>query len=83
MTLKPLGNNMVELTLKDNIKVLFSYHTPVAVKSLKPTGTEYYVTSTFYNRITSKRINEWMPKENRINKPQSWFNELVGMCHDR
>lgn len=83
MNLKPLGNNVTELSLKDGIKVLFSYSTPVAVRALTPSGMEYYVTDVFYSRTTIKHINDWIPKEDRIEKPQTWFNELVGMTHNK
>lgn len=80
MKLKTIGSNKTELTLSNGFRVLFSYETPVAAAENTPEGRVFYKTSEYYSRTTSKHINSWLPKEQAIEKEQSFFNELVS--HD-
>ena len=80
MNLKPIKQNMTEIYFENNnmsAHVLFSYKTPVAARVLTPEGMEYHVTNKFWSRTTSKHINSWMPKENRIEHPQEWFDSIL------
>lgn len=76
MTLKPIKANMTELTL-NSMEILFSYRTPVAMRILTCEGMEYHVTAKHWSTTTSKHINQWMPKEARIEHPQEYFDDLV------
>lgn len=80
MTLNPIKANMTEVTVNvqgDKAQVLFSYKTPVAMRLLTSSGMEYPVTDQYWSRTTSKHINSWMPKEDRIEHPQEFFDTLL------
>ena len=70
MNLLNLGNNMTELTV-NNIKVLFSYNTPVACWQ----NGEFFKTSKKWSSTTSKHINSWVHLATE--KPQDFFDDLV------
>jgi hypothetical protein len=55
MQLKQIGSNMTELSLADNLSILFSYETPVA--GWDQDGS--FKTEQFYSRTTSKHINKY------------------------
>jgi|TARA_R100000482_G_scaffold120833_1_gene66448 hypothetical protein len=55
MQLKQIGSNMTELSLPDNLSVLFSYETPVA--GWDQDGP--FKTEQFYSKTTSKHINKY------------------------
>lgn len=57
MNLTPIRNNMNELETSD-LKVLFSYRTPVAFVN-KETGI-FYKTSKKWSRTTSRHISQWL-----------------------
>jgi len=77
MNLNPIKVNMTELDLGNGTRVLFSYRTPVAARILTPKGMEYHVTDRFYSVTTSRHINNWMPKEDRIEHSQEYFDSLI------
>lgn len=80
MNLNPIKTNMTEVTFSldgQRAQVLFSYKTPVAMRLLTPEGMEYHVTEQYWSRTTSKHINAWMPKEDRIEHPQEYFDNLL------
>lgn len=73
MNIKPLGSNKTELHL-DGMTVLFSYQTPVACWI----NGEYFMTEKKWSRTTSKHINSWVDTNWVSQKPQSFFDDLVG-----
>ncbi len=77
MNLKPLGANRTELDFNDGRKLLFSYQTPVAYTELTPEGRVYHETEQKWSRTTLKHISQWMPRENSIKHPQTWFDDLA------
>lgn len=80
MNLKPIKSNMTQVALEidgQRAEVLFSYSTPVAMRLLTPEGMEYHVTSQFWSVTTSRHINQWMPKEGRIEHEQDYFDNLT------
>ncbi len=64
MKLKSLGANQTELTLNDGSQILFSYETPVCVRTeamhCGQMQTRVCVTTEKYSRTTSKHINNWV-----------------------
>ena len=64
MKLKSLGANQTELTLNDGSQILFSYETPVCVRTeamhCGQKQTRVCVTTEKYSRTTSKHINNWV-----------------------
>ncbi len=64
MKLKSLGANQTELTLNDGSQILFSYETPVCVRTeamhYGQMQTRVCVTTEKYSRTTSKHINNWV-----------------------
>jgi hypothetical protein len=80
MNLKVLKSNMTEITTEldgQRAQILFSYSTPVAMRLLTDCGMEYHVTSQYWSKTTSKHINQWMPKEDRIEHDQEYFDNLT------
>ena len=77
MKLKKLGNNVTELDLVEGKRVLVSYETPVAYSELTPEGRMFYMTDKKWSRTTSKHISQWMPKDQAIEKPQEFFDNLI------
>lgn len=74
MNLKPLKANMTELTINENLVVLFSYQTPVAIM----TQEGYIKTEKNWSRTTSRHINQWLPEGGKVtSKPQEFFDGLV------
>ncbi len=64
MKLKSLGANQTELILNDGSQILFSYETPVCVRTeamhYGQMQTRVCVTTEKYSRTTSKHINNWV-----------------------
>lgn len=80
MVLNPIKTNMTEITFElkgQSAKVLFSYKTPVALCLLTENGMEYYVTGKHRSSTTSRHINNWIPKDGRIERDQEWFDNLI------
>lgn len=74
MDLKPLAANMTELTVNENLVILFSYKTPVAIM----TQDGYVKTKKFWSRTTSHHITKWLPCEAKVElKPQEFFDSLL------
>lgn len=77
MKLSQLGSNMVEIETPTNIKILFSYETPVAYIE----NGKGYKTKTFHSRTTSKHINKFFDGLNSggfiIEKPEYVDNSFV------
>jgi|TARA_Y100000310_G_C20557192_1_gene751171 hypothetical protein len=64
MKLKSLGANQTELTLNDGSQILFSYETPVCVRTeamhCGQMQTRVCVTAEKYSRTTTGHINKWL-----------------------
>ncbi len=73
MNLTPIKANMTELELKENVFVLFSYKTPVAVYE----NGKHIVTEKYWSRTTSRHINQWLSGATPTTKPQEYFDNLV------
>lgn len=74
MNLKPIKTNLTELTVNENLVVLFSYQTPVAAM----TQDGYIKTEKFWSRTTTRHINYWLPTGGKVTtKPQEYFDGLV------
>ena len=71
MKLKPIANNMNELTLSNGTQVLFSYETPVASWE----NGQFYKTEKFWSKTTSRHINKWA--HCAVSKPQTYFDQLT------
>ena len=83
MKLKSLGANQTELTLNDGSQILFSYETPVCVRTeamhCGQMQTRVCVTTEKYSRTTSKHINNWVANLSDIIQmvPQSEIDTFV------
>jgi len=79
MKIKHIKANMTEITLKDDpqIRVLFSYETPVACSILTPEGKQFFRTERFYSVTTSRHINSWLPKDQAKEVPQEEIDNIV------
>jgi hypothetical protein len=80
MNLNPIKANMTEVSFEldgERAQVLFSYKTAVAMRLLTSCGMEYHVTNKYWSRTTSKHINAWMPKDDRIEHNQEYFDNLI------
>lgn len=80
MNLKPIKANMTELSLSgdEDIRVLFSYETPVAFTRLTEEGRMFYRTSTYYSRTTNRHINAWLPKDQAHEVEQILIDGIIG-----
>lgn len=80
MNLKPIKQNMTELELKGGLTVLFSYQTPVACRWEGCWGNafQYYRTSKFWSKTTSRHINQWIGENKAGEKDQQYFHDLAG-----
>lgn len=80
MKLLKIGKNMTELQYMDGVIVLYSYQTPVAafIPHNKIGFTHFYVTSRKFSRTTSKHIKKWLGPVIYEEKPQEFFDSLVG-----
>lgn len=73
MKLNNLGANQTEISLNDNMTVLFSYKTPVAANI----GGQLYRTDCRWSVTTSKHINKWLNGAKAEYKEQAFFDGLV------
>lgn len=78
MKLNPLGPNMTEIYVND-VTVLFSYKTPVAVMIDEGLGFVFYRTSKRWSNTTSRHINKWLRVYGKVasEKPQEYFDNLL------
>lgn len=77
MNLKPIASNMTELQVKETLKVLFSYQTPVACKWTNGDVYEYFQTSKKWSRTTSRHISKWLDGNFAKFQDQHYFDSLV------
>ena len=71
--LKPIGSNMNELHIGDNV-ILFSYSTPVA--ALVP-GEGCLKTEIFHSDTTSRHISKWLDGIEAKKVPQEYIESLL------
>jgi len=77
MKLNPIKSNMTELEL-GNIKVLFSYKTPVACYHPGKIRTNpWFKTNKKWSRTTSKHINQWLNGQTAIEVPQESLDKFA------
>lgn len=77
MKLNPIGANQTEV-LNNDVQILFSYKTPVACLKRNEAGKlEPFRTSQKWSRTTSKHINNWLGNLVAMEKPQSFFDDLI------
>lgn len=73
MNIKNLGANQTELSLNDNVTILFSYQTPVAAWYVGG----FFCTNKKYSKTTTRHINKWLNGAKAELKDQSFFDGLV------
>ena len=78
MNLNPIKANMTELST-ENMTVLFSYKTPVAVMIDEGLGYVFYRTNKRWSNTTSRHINQWLGTYGKVasEKPQEYFDNLL------
>ena len=76
MTLDKVGNSAWELELTEDVKILFSYQTPVAAK----VGDRYFRTEYSPSRTTSKHINAWLGGNKAKEVDQLFFSDGIGFA---
>jgi len=78
MRLSPIKANCTEVST-DNMNILFSYKTPVAVMIDEGLGFVFYRTSKHWSVTTSRHINQWLGVYGKVasEKPQEWFDSLI------
>lgn len=74
MKINKIGNNQTEIIYSNNLKILFSYETPVVAEFCN----ELIVTEQKYSRTTSKHIKQYVNGRSHCFQKQQFFNELVG-----
>jgi hypothetical protein len=79
MNLTPFKANMNEVTLNDNVTVLFSYKTPVAIMIDEGLGYVFYRTSKRWSNTTTRHINQWLGVYGKVasERPQAYFDNLI------
>jgi hypothetical protein len=70
--INPIGSNMTELELANGNTVLFSYKTPVAVRSAEGA----FKTDCRWSLTTKRHISKWGGSE-WPTKPQEFFDRLA------
>ena len=73
MKLNSLGTNETEVELSDNVTVFFSYRTPVAAW----VDGKFYRTEYKWSQTTTHHINQWLGEASAVERPQSFFDNLV------
>jgi hypothetical protein len=78
MKLKQVGSNQTKIVLKDGSEVFFSYETPVAAYLHAEPHGAFYKTDCRWSRTTTRHINQWLQGVPAEEKPQSFFDDLLG-----
>ena len=80
MNLNPIKANMTELSM-ENVTILFSYNTPVAVMIDEGLGFVFYRTAKRWSNTTSRHINQWLGTYGKVasEKPQEYFDNLIAV----
>lgn len=77
MNLKPIASNMTELEL-DNVRILFSYSTPVACIGYHDNGDCFvYKTDKKWSNTTTRHVNKYVTGKWAQPMPQEYFDNLV------
>lgn len=74
MKLNPVGSNMNEVALSEDVTVLFSYRTPVAACIR---GDGWYRTEKKWSATTSRHISKWLDGITAKTAPQAFFDNLA------
>lgn len=81
MKLNPIGLNMTEVEVNENVTIFFSYKTPVAAFV---SGEGYLKTEKKWSVTTSRHINKWLDKIGGVGtsaiaqtRPQEFFDNLI------
>jgi len=74
MKLERLGTSKSLLTLSSGSKIFYSYNTPVVAEI----AGEFYKTSEYYSRTTSKHITQYLNGRYAHPVEQSFINQIVG-----
>ena len=74
MKLEKIGVSKTLLTLSSGSEIFYSYNTPVAAQ----VAGEFYKTSEYYSRTTSKHITEYLNGRYAHEVEQSFINQIVG-----
>ena len=69
------GTNWMVIDVNENVRVLFSYSTPVAAFV---SGRGYLRTDRFYSVTTSKHINKFLDGRKAETVPHEEFERLTG-----
>ena len=85
MKLIPITANMTELQVGNindsyltyDLRILFSYQTPVAYSYLTSKGRQYFYTKEKYSKTTTKHINSWLPKAQAEEVEQYVIDDVV------
>lgn len=74
LKLRQVGSNQNVLILNDGTEILFSYETPVVVR----TDSEILVTEQKFSSTTSKHINSFVNGFHSRKVPQSQIENFLG-----
>jgi hypothetical protein len=72
MNLNRIQNNLIEITLHNGKKVLFSYCTPVASWE----EGQFYKTEKKWSNTTTRHINKWLAGTPAEPQDQTFFDNL-------
>lgn len=80
----PLGTNKTELRLDDkdgcgvhDVRVLFSYQTPVAYSCVTAEGKLFFRTNEWYSMTTTRHIKSWLPYDDAEEVDQYIIDDVV------
>jgi hypothetical protein len=75
MKLKPIKQNLAELTTSSDDQILISYDTPVAAYI----EGVYYRTAKKWSKTTSRHLSFWLGDVEADEKDQSFFDDLLAV----
>jgi len=75
MNIKPIKNNLTEITTTSNDKILVSYETPVAAHI----EGVYYKTAKKWSKTTTRHLSFWLESVKAVEKEQSFFDNLMAV----
>ncbi len=79
MNLTPIKANMTELNIL-NMKILFSYKTPVCAMVYNGDAYQFFQTETKWSATTTRHIRAWLRSYGDPGaqyKPQEYFDNLL------
>ena len=78
MKLIQVNNNKLHIVELSNIKIAFSYKTPIAIMDI---DGDVYITKEYFSNITQKHKNKitdlWEADDNIIYMHKNLFNDLI------